>query len=99
MEKQAAVRLLRVSDVVRDEHEGGPGLPAKVEEQLDHRVAGALVEIAGGLVRQQQLGRIDERAGHGHALAFPAEITTDAKVIPADQSSVRVAGPAVRRKG
>ena len=45
---------------------------AQREQQLDHGLAGAAVEIAGRLVRQDQARLGDDGAGQGDALLFAA---------------------------
>ena len=41
-------------------------------QQLRQVFGPGLIERAGGFVRQQQFGLIDQRADHGRSLAFPA---------------------------
>ena len=50
VKEKAAICLLRVCDVVGDQHEGRGGFPAKREQQLNHRVTRVFVEVARGLV-------------------------------------------------
>ena len=47
-------------------------LGVQFHEQLAELVGGGLVECASGFIGEQELGLVDERAHHGHALAFAA---------------------------
>jgi len=49
------------------------GLRVQLEHQVDHSGAGRGVEIAGGLVGEQQLRPRDEGAGERHALLLAPE--------------------------
>src|SRR6478736_5919442 len=49
--------------VMGDQHQGGAAPGGEVEHQLDDLAAGLAVEIAGGLVGQQQRGLDGEGAG------------------------------------
>ena len=46
-------------------------MPDPLEQRHD-LVAGALVEVAGGLVGQQHAGALDQRPGDSDALLLPA---------------------------
>jgi hypothetical protein len=56
--------------VVGDQHQGGAGLTAQVEQQVDDLVAGGLVQVAGGFIGEEYLGPGGIGAGDGHALLF-----------------------------
>jgi hypothetical protein len=58
--------------VVGDQHERGAGLCAQAEQQVHHRIAGGLVQIAGRLVGEQQPRPWREGAGQCDALLFAA---------------------------
>jgi len=49
--------LGRVGDVVGHQHERRAGFAAEAEQQLDHGIAGALVEVARRFVGEDELGR------------------------------------------
>jgi hypothetical protein len=51
---------------------GGPALAVDLEEQVVNRLAGGAIEVAGGLVGQQDLGLQREGAGEGDALLLAA---------------------------
>ncbi len=55
-----------------DQHQRGAGLGAQAEQQVHHRIAGGLIEIAGRLIGQQQPGPRGEGAGERHALLLAA---------------------------
>ena len=58
--------------LVRDHHDGDPAIAAETREDFHHLVARGAVEVAGGLVRQQQ-GRLGHQgAGDGDALLLAA---------------------------
>ena len=59
-------------EVVRHEHQGGAAIPLQGEEQVDDRLAGGLVEIAGRLVRHQDRRVGHDGAGDRHALLLAA---------------------------
>ena len=54
-----------------DDHEGRAVLVELVEQVEDDLLVG-FVQVAGGFVGQQQLGVVDEGAGHAHALLLAA---------------------------
>ena len=57
---------------MRDHHEGRAALARELQHQREHRVGGAAVQVAGGLVGQHA-GRVRHQgAGDRHALAFAA---------------------------
>ena len=55
-----------------DDHHRFAGLAAGVLQQLEDALAGDIVQRAGGLVAQQQLGIFGQRPGDGHPLLFAA---------------------------
>ena len=57
---------------VGDGDESDVFLGVQFHEQLAELVGGGLVECAGGFIGEQELGLVDERTHHGHALAFAA---------------------------
>ena len=57
---------------MRGDDEGGLFFGSQRLEQLHDFAAGAGIEITGRLVGQQQHRFVDERAGDGDALLFPA---------------------------
>ena len=58
--------------VMGHQHQRHAGLGAQREQQLDHRRRVGAVEVAGRLVRQQQLRPVGKAAGDRHALALAA---------------------------
>src|SRR5205085_2880860 len=67
----AAVRLARDIRVVRDHQNGVPRV-VQLAENLDDNSFVGFVEIAGGLVRKNELRLIDQCPRDGHALLFSA---------------------------
>jgi len=55
---------------VGDHDDGGAAL-VEIGQQLHHLVAVRGVQVAGGLVRQDQLGTAHHRPAHGHPLLLP----------------------------
>jgi hypothetical protein len=55
-----------------DHQHGRAGLRHQLHEQLQHRVAGGLVEVARGLIGEDQVGLPCQGPGDGHALLLPA---------------------------
>ena len=58
--------------VVRDQHHRQAAVPPQLLQQADDVVPGALVQVAGRLVGQQDLGLLDQRPGDGDALLLSA---------------------------
>ncbi len=58
--------------VVGDDHHGHALLAAGVLQQLEDGLAGDVVQRAGGLVAQQQLGVLGQGPGDGHPLLLAA---------------------------
>ena len=63
----AAVGAASHGRVVGDHHDG-VALAVEFVEKLDHDFFVGLVQVAGGLVGQNQGGMIDQRPSDGHAL-------------------------------
>ena len=57
--------------IVRNHEDGVAGL-VEVAKYIDDDIFVGFVEIAGGLVRKDELGLIDESASDGDTLLFPA---------------------------
>jgi hypothetical protein len=57
---------------VGDHDGGGAQLEVDPRDDLQHQLAGGVVEGAGRLVAQQQLGPLDDGAGDRHALLLAA---------------------------
>ena len=55
-----------------DEHEGGLRLVGELAEEAEDVFAVGGIEIAGGLIGQNERGAVDEGAGDGDALLFAA---------------------------
>ena len=66
-----AVGVLGDFVLVRDQDDRA-ALAVQLREERHDLLAGLGVEVAGGLVGQQDRGRIDQRPGNGHALALAA---------------------------
>ena len=58
--------------VVGDDDDGPAGMAAGVLQQLQHTFAGFVIQGAGRLVTQQDLGVLSQGPGDGHPLLFPA---------------------------
>ncbi len=67
----AAVGKLADGRVVSD-HQDGVSFVVKLAEQANHGLLIRFVEIAGGLVGENQLGMVDQSASDGDALLFAA---------------------------
>lgn len=83
----------RDGGIVGDHHDGD-ALLVQAVDQVEDRLRGTGVEVAGGLVAQQQVRGVDQRAGDGDALAFPAGEGAGERVEPVAQ-----AHPAQDRRG
>ncbi len=72
MQHDLPIRQLRQFFIVRDDEEGLlEGVSEDEEEVME--LAGVLgVEVAGGLVGEDQLGVVHQRPGHGNALLLPS---------------------------
>jgi len=53
-------------------HQDCVAFRVKFAQQTEHDLLVGLVEVAGRFVRENQIGVIDQRAGHGHALLLAA---------------------------
>ena len=71
-QRDAPVRPGGEVEVVRDEHErrAAPGVHS--QQDVDDVLPVGRVEIAGGLVREEQARLVGQRAGDGHALLLSA---------------------------
>ena len=58
--------------IVRHQHQRGAGVAIQPEEHLDDRPAGLRIEIAGGLVGEENLRPVDEGPGERDALLLAA---------------------------
>src|SRR6187455_2098961 len=58
--------------VVRHQHDGGAEVPVELEHQLHDGLARGAVEVAGGLVREQDARLVREGARERHALLLAA---------------------------
>jgi acyl-CoA thioesterase-1 len=67
-----ALGVLGDAGVVRHQDDGDPLLLVELLEHLQHLLARARVEVAGGLVGEQQARLVDERAGDRDALLLAA---------------------------
>ena len=79
MRKFGDVRL------VGDQHNGVAVGVQRIEERHDLQ-AGLGVEVAGGLVGQENLGGVEQRPGDGHALLLAAGQLSRAVVQPGRQA-------------
>ena len=64
--------VLSEAEIVRDKEQGGAVVGVHLEQQVDYRGAGSVVEIARGLVGEQDRGLHDESTGDGDTLLLPA---------------------------
>ena len=70
-EFDAAIGELADGRIVGD-HEDGVAFAVEIAQQANHGFFVGFVEIAGGLVGENQLGMIDQRASDGDTLLFAA---------------------------
>src|SRR5262245_35554013 len=68
VEGQPAVHAASKCGVMRGDQSREAGIPHQAQQHAEYLVSGVLVEIAGGLVGQQQLRLVGERTGDGNAL-------------------------------
>ena len=61
---------------MRDQHQGGAEIAVQAEQQIAHRFGRAVVQVAGGLVGQQQSRAVHQGTGNGHALLLAARELT-----------------------
>ena len=71
-EEDDAVGVARRDRVVGDHHDGLAELAHGLAHEGEDLGAGAAVEVAGGLVGEDDLGPAGEGPGHGHALLLAA---------------------------
>ena len=81
--------------LVGDQHHGDPALAERLEDG-QHFEAGVRIEIAGGLVAQDELRRADQRPGDGHALLLAARELVRGVVLAIGEAHLGqgLAGPA-----
>ena len=71
LQVDAAIGAAADALVVRD-HQDGAALGVEVGEEIEHDLLVGGVEVAGGLVGEDDLGIVGEGAGNGDALLFAA---------------------------
>ena len=71
VEHDLALRAAGDQRIVGD-HDNRGALLVQLAEQVEHDFLVLLVEVAGGLIGQNQLRVVDQRAGHAHALLLAA---------------------------
>ena len=71
-ERHDARAVLGDVGFVRDQHDGDAALDVQALEQAHHLDAGPRVEVAGGLVGEQDRRVVDQRARNRHALLLAA---------------------------
>src|SRR6185503_18661661 len=69
---QPPVATPREIGIVSDQHQSGAALAIHLEEELDHVLARGRVEVARGLVGEEQARLAHERPRDGHALLLAA---------------------------
>ena len=74
--------------VMGHHHQGGVVLAVETKQQFDHRLPGLAVEVAGGLVRQQQAGAGHEGTGNGDPLLLAAGEARRQVVQPLSQTDL-----------
>src|SRR5215813_5265575 len=67
-QRDGLVGALRQLGIVRHEHDGRLSVPVDVDEEIDHLMARAAVEVPGGLVGEEDRRIVGERARDGDAL-------------------------------
>jgi hypothetical protein len=67
----AGVELLHQAQIVGRDHDRG-SKPVQLDEKAKQPTAERRIHVAGGLVREKELGPADDGAGDGGALLFPA---------------------------
>ena len=71
-QRDAAVGLVRQLEIVRGHDERGASLAVEIEEKIRDGMAGFFVEIASGLVSEENARLIDESTSDRDALLFTA---------------------------
>src|SRR6266545_3160312 len=89
VEEHPAVEVGRHPGVVRDHHHRHATLVVQAGEQPDHLLAGARVEVAGGLVGQQHRGLGDQRPGDRHPLLLAAGQPGDVPALERERAAGR----------
>jgi hypothetical protein len=72
VQPQHAVAAGGEGRVVRHQHQRRAQSRLQLEQQVAHQRAGVVVEVAGGLVGQQQARPVHQRARDRHALLLAA---------------------------
>ncbi len=72
LQAQDALAAARQLEVVGHEDQGRAALAVEPEDELDHRVRGVAVQVAGRLVAEEDLRAVDEGAGQGDPLLLAA---------------------------
>ena len=72
IQKLLAAAARRQTVVVGDQHKGRSHRVRQFQHLGKHRIGGAAIQIAGGLIRQHAVGPGHQRPGNGHALALAA---------------------------
>ncbi len=57
---------------MRDHHQRRASVAHQIQQQVEHAIAGGLVQIAGRFIRKDQRGAVGQRAGDGDALLLAA---------------------------
>src|SRR6476646_1879265 len=74
-EPDGAFRQSRDVNVMSDQNEGSSGAAVQLQHHVDYRAAGFRVEISRRLVREKNLGPVDESASERDSLLFaPGEL-------------------------
>ena len=60
------------SKIVGNDHQRGVELTIQIEHQFQHLRRGLLIQVAGGLVREQAVRPRYQRPRQGYSLPFPA---------------------------
>ena len=87
MQGQHPLRLRGVRGIVGHKNERRSRAGAKAEEELNDRISGPLIEIAGRLVRQEQRRLIHQGAGQGNPLPLAPRELHGQVVAPIAQTS------------
>ena len=80
-----------VQAMLADDH-GGAVAPGEVLHQVEHVGGGAVVQLGGRLVEQEDVGRRGDCGGDGQSLALAARERTDVTVTGRPQADVGQGG-------
>eukprot|EP00659_Diplonema_papillatum_P005096 gene5097-7832_t len=72
MQHHLLVKARRDARAVGDHQQTGRAVPQQVQQQLQHFVTGAFVEVTGGFVRQQQAGARRQGSSYRYPLLLAA---------------------------